>query len=216
MKDERYYLNILKQSIEKENLPKIKDEDVDRFRTLVLEQFSAYYRAYVDREYTLLEEYLNTQRSFRRKIVKELSESQEQILISAAQFAQNFAVFNKLLQMQNEKAGFEEEFKVVELNCKHTKEVVTYLYSHVNAQHKAICEAVGIAKSSLSDLMKMLEKIKGVEVISCKKATFYNLTNEARSYLKEQIEKEKEKEVIDVEIYQEEVDKFIYKKYADR
>ena len=201
MREEKYYLDILKQSMEKETSIRIKEEDLEQFKDLIFEQFSAFFRAYEEKEYVLVQEYLDTQRDLRKKLVKELSKSQEQILICASQFTQTFAVFNRLLKMENAKAGFAEEMKIVELNYRYAKDVLKYLYKHINVQHKTLCEVLEIPKSSLSDLMKVLERIGGIEVEYGKKATFYNLTNEARSYLKGQIEKEEEEEIIDPEVF---------------
>ena len=77
-------------------------------KELILNQFSKYYRSYINKDYKQLEIYLTEDRKTKNDILKIIDTEDDDFLY--AQFVQNFVIFNKLLSKKNDEPFILDEF----------------------------------------------------------------------------------------------------------
>ena len=117
----------------------------------------------------------------------------------AGQFVQTYNIFNKIYQNEIVKKDVSDDIKRIEKSSAYATTVLCYLYRHSNAQHKDIAEYCDIPPSTLSDLLKRFEEIDCVERWNAGKYSFFNLTDQTKNYIREQIPDIDEETYIDAD-----------------
>lgn len=184
MTQEKDYVLVLKKYVEKSGQTAVSQEEIDAFQELLTVQISEYLQSYLDKDYEGLSLQLTRQRKLRKSFTKILKECR-QVSVLAGQFVQTFNIFNKLLQNQNNRSSFSEEMQTILRAHKRSKEVLLFLYHHPHAQHNEIVDNTNIPKSSLSDLLRVLEKVQCVMRVAAGKYSFFDLTVEGRTFVED-------------------------------
>lgn len=198
MMDERYYIGKIEELFSKKGIQEVNDKVIEKFSELVEEQYSAYSNAFIKKDIKGLEKLLEGQRKLRKIFTIAKNEYPYRLIILITQFVQNYNIYNKLLlNMKNEKAT-KEDIRVIEKRHSHARKVIFYLYHHVHVRHAELVDNLEMPRSSVTDLMKILEDAGVVESTRGAKVVFYDLTNEGRKYVKDQ-EPEEENIIIDYE-----------------
>ena len=109
----------------------------------------------------------------------------DQSIVISAKLVQRYNVFHKLLQAEEQKREFADQIILIEKRYVKARKVLVYLYRHAHVQHKELKKNLGIAGSTLSDLLNVLRDADCVEKIESGRCCFYNLTNAGRKYLKD-------------------------------
>lgn len=174
------------------------NEMVEVYEQLVKEQSSLYFQLYSEQNFEQLGQYLDSQRKLRRVLTKELKKQTNPIVLLANQFVQNFNIFNKLLQNTIGRESFAEEMQLIVGAYSGAEQVIHYLYKHPRTQHKVLAEQTDIPKSTLSDLLKVLDEVQCVVKIKKGKFCFYELTDAGETYVKKNNPHIDKETVIDV------------------
>lgn len=196
MKEYKLYITALKK---KEQTGEIESAIIEQFRELLAEQFDIYYQSFIEHNMELLEKALYEQKYLRKAFSDELKKNSAQVEIMAGQFVQTYNIFNKIYQNEIAKKDVSDDIKRIEKSSMYATTVLCYLYKHVNAQHKDIAEYCDIPLSTLSDLLKKFEEIDCVEHWNAGKYSFFNLTDQTKNYIREQIPDIDEETYIDAD-----------------
>lgn len=205
MKEYQLYITALQK---KEQADKIEPAITEQFQELLTEQFDIYYQSFSEHNVELLERILAQQKHLRKAFSDELKKRPNQIEIMAGQFVQTYNIFNKIYQMETAKRTVSDDIKRIEKSSTYATAVLRYLYKHANAQHKDIAEYCGVPASTLSDLLKKFEVIDCVERWNTGKYSFFNLTDQGKRYVREQIPDIDEETYIDADEFSVESEKF--------
>lgn len=196
MKEYRLYITALKK---KEQTGEMESAIIEQFRELLAEQFDIYYQSFIEHNVELLEKTLYEQKYLRKAFSDELKKSSAQVEVMAGQFVQTYNIFNKIYQNEIVKKDVSDDIKRIEKSSAYATTVLCYLYRHSNAQHKDIAEYCDIPPSTLSDLLKRFEEVDCVERWNAGKYSFFNLTDQTKNYIREQIPDIDEETYIDAD-----------------
>lgn len=152
---------------------------------LLMESTNTYFQAYFERDFGEINRLLQEQRSLRKTLTNELRNYGDQSVVISAKLVQTYNVFNKLVQAEEQKRDFADQIILIEKRYEKARRVLVYLYRHAHVQHKELKDSLGIAGSTLSDLLNVLRDAECVEKIESGRCCFYNLTNAGRKYLKQ-------------------------------
>lgn len=117
-----------------------------------------------------------------------------------------FSMIIKIFELLMKSSIRKDEFKNV-MNALYAKsgvkEILEYIYKNPDSQHKTICEKTSVKnKSYLSQLLKQLENAGCVERYSTGKRSFFSLSVEGQTFIKDkQKSKELEEHILPVEKY---------------
>ena len=113
MIDTESYVAELKASVEK-NTSCISGELIEYAENLLEMTSDAYLEAYENRNLNRMGELLNSQRKLRKEVTCALRESQNQLLVISAKLVQNYNMFNKILQIENERRNMKNQLRLTQ------------------------------------------------------------------------------------------------------
>ena len=184
MREERKFIAELEKSIKYGSEP-MSNAVLGAFQKLLVESTNTYFQAYFEHDFGEINRLLQEQRSLRKTLTNELRSYADQSIVISAKLVQTYNVFNKLVQAEEQKREFADQIILIEKRYEKARKVLVYLYRHAHVQHKELKNNLGIAGSTLSDLLNVLRDADCVEKIESGRCCFYNLTNAGRKYLKD-------------------------------
>lgn len=199
----------------------ISCEVLNELKCIVENQYCDFMGMYVNGNLADLSKKLSDTRKIRKILKRELDSIPEQTVVLVGQYVQTYNIFNKLTQLKKRNINFAEELVFAIKKHSEAKRIIQYLYKHPNTQHEVICKELDIPRSTLSDVMLILEEIHCIIRISIGKYTLYELSDEARQFVKKNynISIEEVLEYDIVEAFREEVrskDEKNYKVYKNK
>lgn len=187
MIDTESYVAELKASVEK-NTSCISGELIEYAENLLEMTSDAYLEAYENRNLNRMGELLNSQRKLRKEVTCALRESQNQLLVISAKLVQNYNMFNKILQIENERRNMKNQLGSVVKAHSCMEDILKYLYKHNFVKHKELVNNLSISKSTVTYSLKVLEEMECVEKIGERKQASYSLSNMGRKYVVENLD----------------------------
>lgn len=186
MNKEQVFVAELKKHLENPE-HRIAARTVEAFQGFVAETVDSFLNSLINKDMVAVEQMLKKQRKIRKLITEELRRYPDEAVIISSKYVQTYNLMNKMLQNERRKRNIAVTMKLIEQSYVHTKKVLIYLYRHVNVQHKTLANVMDIPKSTLSDLLRVLETAGCVEKIEQGKFSFFNLTVEGRKYVRETV-----------------------------
>lgn len=186
MKEEQVFLVELKRHLKDPGYV-VAPHIVEAFRGFVTEMVDSFLDGYANKDLAGVEQMLKDQRKLRKQLTGELREHSDEIVVISSKYVQTYNLMNKMVQNEKRRRGIADTMSFIEQSYSHTRAVLRYLYRHTNVQHKILSDRLDIPKSTLSDLLKVLEMAGCVERMQKGKFSFFNLTVEGRKYVRENI-----------------------------
>lgn len=208
MKEEQFFVEELKKHLDNpEHM--VAAGVVEAFRGFVAQTVDTFLGGFENKDLDRIEQMLNEQRRLRKVISREIRRYPDEAVVVSCKYVQTYNLMNKMVQSEKRRRNIADTMALIEQTYTHTRKVLIYLYRHTNVQHGVLVKALNIPKSSLSDLLKVLEKAGCVERIQNGKCSFFNLTVEGRKYVKETIHTSEQEVIIDQRVFRSGVQQFV-------
>lgn len=208
MKEEQLFVEELKGHI-KNPEHMVAAGVVEAFRRFVAQTVDSFLVGFENKDLDRIEQMLKEQRKLRKVITGELRRHPDEAVLVSCKYVQTYNLMNKIVQIEKRRRNISDTMALIEQTYTHTRKVLIYLYRHNNVQHGILVKSLNIPKSSLSDLLKVLEKAGCVERIHNGKCSFFNLTVEGRKYVKETIHTSEQEVIVDQRVFRSGVQQFI-------
>lgn len=175
---------------------------VGDFEELLAASTDAYLDAYENNHLDHLKELLNNQRRLRRLLTAKLRDYPDQVAIVSSKFVQTYNIFNKILQLNMDRHNLESQMAIIIKSYSRAEDILSYLYRHAHVRHKTLLEELKIPRSTLTDTLQILERYDCVERIGEGRGALYNLTNEGRKYVRNNLNGIDNEIIIDYDSFQ--------------
>lgn len=208
MKQEQVFVVELKKHLEDPG-HMIPMHAMDTFRGFVAETVDSLLDAFVNKDMILVEQMLKDQRKLRKMITEELRGYSDEAVVVSSKYIQTYNLINKMVQNEKRRNRIGDNMCMIEQSYSDTRKVLVYLYRHTHVQHKVLTRELDIPRSTLSDLLKVMEKAGCVEKISTGKFSFFSLTVEGRRYVKESVDGVEREVIIDQQSFRDGVQRLV-------